>query len=460
MSNQSKAISRRKFLSQSVLTAAGLVAAGGIASCSRPEAMPAVKGRVIGANDRINIAVIGLGGRGAGIVDTFGAMKGVRIKTICDIDENIFAGYVKRVVDAQGDVPMTSYDLRRVYDDKDIDAVTISTPNHWHALATIWACQAGKHVYVEKPCCHNVYEGRKMVEAARRYNRIVQVGFQNRSIIGVRQAMKFLHDGKLGKIYMAKGLCYKPRDGIGRYPDSPVPKGVHYDIWLGPAPLRPFNQNRFKYNWHWHWDYGNGDIGNQGVHQLDVAMWGMNKNEHPVKISSSGGYYAFDSCQETPNTQTAVYEYSDGSIMQFEVRGLYTNDENGITVGNLFYGTEGWMYVNGGQWKTYLGRKNEPGPYSENAGPDADPTNLAGAGGGGHSDNFIYAVRSGKMTDLTCDIEVGNMSSALPHLANIAYRLGRTLTFDGKKEQFTGDRQASRMLTREYRKPYVVPESV
>ena len=212
-----------------------------------------------------------------------------------------------------------------------------------------------------------------MVEAARKYNRLVSVGFQNRSINNVRQAMQFLHDGKLGKIYMAKGLCYKARDTLGKCPDGLGTgkeyehfiwgqKGicfdadyfsrVHYNIWLGPAPKRPFNYNRFHYNWHWNWDYGNGDIGNQGPHQFDVARWGMNKNEHPVKVKSSGGYYAFDSAQETANTQIAVYEYADGTILQFEVRGLYTNAEDGIKIGNLFYGSEGWMHLNGNTWKT------------------------------------------------------------------------------------------------------------
>jgi predicted dehydrogenase len=486
-----KRMTRREFLNQTTRTAAGIVAGAALASCAVPQG--AVKSRVIGANDRINMALIGIHGRGQELMEGFAKIENVCIKTLCDIDENLFAERAKKLEEIQGIAPSTKYDLRRVFDDKTIDAVAIAVPNHWHALATIWACQAGKHVYVEKPCSHNVWEGRKMVEAVRRYDRLVEVGFQNRSIRNVQEAMKFLHEGKLGEIYMARGLCYKPRDSIGKCADGiGTGKGydywvwgekgvnydaaymdrVHYDLWLGPAPRRPFNYNRFHYNWHWNWDYGNGDIGNQGPHQFDVARWGINKNEHPVKISSSGGYFAFDSDQQTPNTQMAVYKYADGKILQFEVRGVYTNGESAIasgkettkqddiTIGNLFYGTQGWMSVNGDTWKTYFGRKNEPGPSSETAGESADPMNRLGAGSDPHFANFIRALRSGKREDLTCDIETGFMSTALPHLANISYRLGRTLTFDGPKERFVGDRQADKMLTRKYRKPYVVPDRV
>jgi predicted dehydrogenase len=488
MSSERKKISRRQFLVRSTQTAAGVVTAGTLASFA-----PAAQGRVIGANERINLAVIGIRGRGYGLLKDFAKLPNVCVKTICDVDENLFPERVKALEEIQDIVPSTEHDLRQLLDDKDIDAVVIAAPNHWHALATIWACQAGKHVYVEKPSSHNIWEGRKMVEAARKYNRIVAVGFQNRSIRNVRQAMKFLHDGKLGEIYMARGLCFKPRDSLGKCADG-IGSGenykhwiwgqkginydadymshVHYDLWLGPAPKRPFNYNRFHYNWHWNWDYGNGDIGNQGPHQFDVARWGINKTEHPVKISSSGGYFAFDSDQQTPNTQTAVFEYADGKILQFEVRGLYANGESAIAsgqetskqedikIGNLFFGTEGWMSVNGGTWKTYFGRKNEPGPSSEIAEEFADPMNLAGAGGSAHFVNFIRALRSGKKEDLTCDIEVGYMSTALPHLANISYRLGHKLTFNGAKEKFVGDKEADRMLTREYRAPYVVPAEV
>jgi predicted dehydrogenase len=459
MSAEHKSVSRREFLIRGTQTAAGVVAAGSLFSCTADRAAitPAPR-RVIGANDRINIAAIGIRSRGQQLAQGFAGLPNVFVKTLVDVDENLFAERAKKIAEIQGVAPGTEHDLRRVLDDQDIDAVTIATPDHWHALATIWACQAGKHVYVEKPVSHNIWEGRQMVAAARRYDVLVSAGFHNRSIRNVRRAIKFLRDGKLGEVYMAKGLCFKPRDSIGRFSDGEVPAGVHYDLWLGCAPKRPFNQNRFHYNWHWFWDYGCGDIGNQGPHQFDIARWGLNKQEHPVKVSSMGDYYQWDSDQETPNTQMATFEYPDGKMLVFEVRGLYTNDEDGIRIGNLFFGTEGWMHVGvDTKWRTYFGRKNEPGPSSETAEEDTDPMNLAGAGGGNHFENFINAIRAGRRDGLTCEIEEGHISTVLPHLANIAYRCGRTLEFDGATERFRGDRQANGLLTRDYREPFVVP---
>jgi len=465
MSSKRKEISRRQFLSSSTQVAAGVLAATTLASCTSLQPAPVPKGRAYGASERINMAIIGIRGRGNGLARGFAGIPNVHVKTLCDIDERLFPKRVKEIEKIQGLVPSTEYDLRRVLDDKDIDAIATATPNHWHALLTIWALQAGKHIYVEKPCSHNISEGRRMIEATRKYNRIVCVGFQSRSNTNVINAMKFLREGKLGDIYMTKGLCYKSRKSFGRVPDGPVPKGVHYDLWLGPAQYQPFNEKRFHYNWHWHWNTGNGDIGNQGVHEMDIARWGLNKNEHPVKVSSSGGYFKYtaDECsQETPNTQTAVFEYADGKILQFEVRGLDTNDERGVRIGNLFFGTEGWMYLNssGKTWATFFGPKNEPGPTSEIADLSADPSDLTGSGGDAHFHTFINALRSGKAEDITADIEGGHLSAALPHLANISYRLGRNLIFDGARGKFVGDKQADRMLTRKYRKPYVVPKTV
>lgn len=455
---------RRSFIKKAAIGTTGITlgAATGAFSASSYR-------RIIGANDRINIAVIGTRGQGFGHLRRWSAMakeENVLVKTICEVDENLWAERIAAVEERQGSKPGTTHDMRHVYDDADIDAVSIATPNHWHALATIWGVQAGKDVFVEKPCAHNVFEGRKMVEAARKYNKIVQVGFQNRSIENVRKAMAFLHSGGIGDVYMSKGMCYKPRDSFGISPDSETPAGLHFDLWLGPAPQRAYNEKKGHYNWHWHWDTGNGDIGNQGPHQFDVARWGLNKDEHPVKISSCGGYFKYgpDECsQETANTQTATFEYADGKIMQFEVRGLYTAGEAplNVKIGNLFYGTEGWMEVNGSTWKTYMGRKNEPGPSSESVSEGSSPLGyLAAPGGGGHYKNFLSAVRSRKMEDLTCDIETGFYSSALPMLCNISYRLGRGLVFDGAKEKFVDDKKADAMLTRKYRAPYVVEDQV
>lgn len=482
MSSKRKKVSRREFLVRTVKTAAGVVAASTLASCATAPAAFKPNSRIIGANDRINIGVIGIRSQGKFHLTSYAKLPNVFVKTMCDVDENLFAKRARKVNSIQGLVPRTEYDMRRVFDDKDIDAVSIATPNHWHALAAIWACQAGKHVYVEKPCSHNVREGRKIIEAAERYKCFVQVGFQSRSHSNIQDAIKFIHDGGLGEVYMAKGLCHKPRPSIGRCPDgvgadcdyyvwgkkqvnydSNYMNLVHYDdLWIGPAPARPFNYNRFHYNWHWHWDYGNGDNGNQGPHEYDIARWGLNKNEHPVKIHSTGGMYAYDCAQETPNTQSATYEYADGKILQFEVRGIFTNAEAEVKIGVLFFGSKGWLYLNslGKTWKAYYGKDGEPGPGSQEADAAADPSKAAGSSKSTHIDNFIDALRSGKKADLNCDIETGHTSCALPLLGNISYLVGRKLTFDGSKEKIVGDSEANSMLTRKYRKPYVVPKRV
>jgi len=453
---------RRDFLKTTALGAAGITIGGMGLS---PKAYASVKG----ANDRINLAVAGLRSRGRDHINSWCALKdnrNVRIKTICDADEQFFAPSAKIILERNGDTAQTTWDMRKIFEDKDIDGVSFGLPNHWHALSAIWACQAGKHVFAEKPACHNLWEGRKMVEAAAKYNVRVQTGCQNRSISGVIEAIKFLHSGGIGDVFMAKGLCYKPRDSFGIAPNGNPPESLHYDMWLGPAPYRPYNEKRVHYNWHWFWDTGNGDTGNQGPHQFDIARWGLNKNEHPVTIYSMGGVFGIDpkECeQETPNTQTSLFRYSDGKILEFETRGRYTNDESslGIRIGNLFYGTEGYVEIDGGTWKAFRRREKEPFAGSQSAAEKpADPTFLAAPGGTEHFANFLDAIRSGKDETLTCQIKEGHYSAALPLLANISYKLGRQLEFDGANEKFTGDREADAMLTRDYRKPYVVPEKV
>jgi len=492
-----KNISRREFIKHG---SAGLAVGTVFMSTSAKS-----YANILGSNDAINMAVIGIRSRGSSHIENFTKMKNVRMKYLVDVDENLFERRLEQVEKIAGYRPETEWDMRRVFDDKDIDAVTIATPNYWHALSTIWAAQAGKHVFVEKPSSHNVWEGRKMVEASRKYNVLVQVGFQNRSIVNTNRAIKFIRDGKLGDVYMARGLCFKPRADIGIYPDGPMKAGekfrlnlessryetpytkeylknVHYDMWLGPAPKRPFNRNRFHYNWHWHWDYGNGDTGNQGPHQFDVARWGLNKDEFPVKVRSFGGFYAYRSAQETPNTQTSIFEYADGKILEFGTRGLFTNPEGvllpeinisgdgtissttnakPVKIGTIFLGTEGWLQIDpGGNWQTFFGRKNEAGPTSGDRDETYDPMDLTGTGGGGITENFIAAIKSGDRSELSCDIETGHLSTALPLIANISYRLGRELRMDSNQEKFIDDNEANKMLTREYRKGYVVPKKV
>ena len=479
MSQRRAEISRRDFTSRSFWAAAAV--ASGRAALGAPRADGS---RVLGANDRVVLASIGIRGQGDALKRGFARLPGVEIKTLCDIDENLFArrAHDPALRDLSTFRPGYERDLRRVLDDKDIDGVIVATPNHWHALASIWAMQAGKHVYVEKPASHTVFEGRQMVEAARVHGKIVQVGTMNRSRPAVRQAIQFIRDGGIGDVTMARGLCFKPRPSIGRYPDGPMQPGetyrlnalastnepaydaaylskVDYDLWLGPAPVRPFNRNRFHYNWHWHWDYGDGDTGNQGPHQFDIARWGLGKNEHPVTIRSVGGYYGPPSSQETPTLQTTVYEYADGRTLEFATRGGHTGDEGGERIGNLFYGTEGWVSIDGDgrRWQSYLGWKEEKGPGSdlppEKGG--SDPLVLTSTESP-HYQNFIDAVRGGDSKVLACDIREGHLSATLPHLANISYRVGRALTFDGKTETFVGDAEADRLLTREYRTPFAL----
>ncbi len=248
---------------------------------------------MMGANDKVNVAVVGVGGRGSGHVREYLGIPNAHIGALCDVNTAATERNEQVVVKSQADKPKIYQDLRKLYEDKDIDAVSIATPNHWHSLATIWACQAGKDVYVEKPASYNVFEGQQMVKAARKYNRVVQVGMQSRSIPYKRRAMELLRDGAIGKIYYAKGLCFKRRPSIGHAADEPVPAGVNWDIFLGPAPMRPFNTLRFKYNWHWFWDTGNGDIGNQGIHEMDVARWGLGRGL-PKSVVSTGGKYVYE----------------------------------------------------------------------------------------------------------------------------------------------------------------------
>ncbi len=453
---------RREFIKKSILGTAGMTI-GGMGFSSKSYSS------IIGSNDRLTLSVIGIRGRGGDHIESWCQLaesRNIRLKTICDVDEQYFAERSKFIFDKTGTKPVTEWDMRKVFDDKEINAVSFALPNHWHALGTIWACQAGKHVYTEKPASHNIFEGRKMIEASRKYNVRVQTGFQNRSITSVMDAMKFLHDGGIGTVYMAKGMCYKPRDSFGIVKDSTPPATLHYDRWLGPAPYRQYNEKHVHYNWHWFWATGNGDTGNQGPHQFDLARWGLNKNEHPVTVFSTGGIYGVspEECeQETPNTQTSVFRYRDGKILEFETRGRYTNSESGsdIKIGNIFYGTDGYLELNDETWKAYRKREKVPFAGSETSEKKAADTKyLASPGGTEHYANFIDAIRAGNNDALNCDIIEGFYSSSLPHLANISYRLGRELKFMGDYEKFANDPEADAMLTRLYRKPYVINDEV
>lgn len=468
---------RREFIKKTAVGAAG-IAIGGMGFSPKSYAS------IMGANDRINLALIGIRNQGGSVhIDNWCGMKkshNVVLKVLCDVDELLYESRSKKAFDLSAIKPSFEWDFRKILDDKEIDAVSIVTPNHWHALASIWAAQAGKHVYVEKPASHNVWEGRKMIEAARKYNIRMQVGLNNRALDNVREAMQFLHDGGIGDLYMARAICFKARDSYGMAKDSIPPSTFHYDLWLGPAPYRPYNEKRSHYNWHWYWDTGNGDSGNTGPHMLDLARWGLNKNEHPVSVFSTGGIYGLrqDDCapdnnctpgtmvygdvetyghdkttQETPNTQLAVFKYNDGTMLEFEVRGRYTNHEGsaGQEVSNLFFGSEGWLELQGTTWKAFRRRERKPFAVSKEVSSKQKNTLFT---------NFIEAVRAGNDDLLQCDINEGFLSSSLPLLANISYRVGRSLNFMPEYEKFANDPEADNLLTRAYRRPYVVPENV
>jgi predicted dehydrogenase len=413
--------------------------------------------RGVAENDKVNVAVVGLGGRGRNHMTAYSKLPDANIVALCDVDQSALERGQQLVEKATGKKPKGYDDMRKVFEDKEVQAVSMPLPNHWHALATIWAVQAGKDVYIEKPACHNVFEGEQMVAAARKYKRMVQIGSQSRSMEHKIRAVKLLQDGVIGKVYLSKGLCFKQRPSIGHKADSAVPPGVDWDKFLGPAPMRAFNELRFKYNWHWFWDTGNGDIGNQGIHQMDVARWGLGVGL-PNSVSSTGGKYGPEDDQQTPNTQIATFDYGDKELM-FEVRGLPTGPEGnlpirgGNSISNLFYGVDGWMALDDNGFQVYKGYKNEKTMDEKNMDREAkkDETGI-------HMANFLAGVKSRNVEDLHADVRIGATSAALVHLANISYRLKRELKFDPATLKFPGNDEATKMLTRNYRAPYVVPK--
>ena len=431
-------------------------------------------------SDTIQVAVVGIGGRARDHISSLSRQENVKIAAICDIDDSHIANGLKQIANLNKPAPQTYKDVRKLLEDKSIDAITVATPNHWHTLITIWACQAGKDVYVEKPCSYNMFEAKQIVAAARKYNRMVQQGSQIRSSVAVQDAVQKMRDGLIGDIYLSRGLCFKFRDTIGRKPVEPVPAGVDYDLWTGPSPVHQFTMNRFHYNWHWFWDTGNGDLGNQGIHEIDIARWGLGV-KYPTKVSAIGGHFMFDDDQETPNTLNCAFEFNENGkhqMMEFEVRHWYSNGEASVhdrprpagarpmapqadtppgapprgpralnSIGNLFYGSKGYLAVDSySSYKSWLGPQEEPGPADNK--------------GGDHFANFFEAVRTRKREGLHAEAEEGAISTTLVHLANISYRLGRTLHFDAASYSVTGDSEANKMFTRAYRKPFVVPEKV
>lgn len=428
---------RRTFLS----AAAGTTLAAGLTS--QASSSPA---------ETIRAAVLGLNGRGMTHIEGFMGTKDVKVAVLCDPDRDVLASKAKAFASKYGYTPETETDLRKVFDRKDVDVVSVATPNHWHSLATIWACQAGKDVYVEKPGSHNLFEGRQMVEAAKKHERIVQHGVQLRSSEAVREAVDHLRNGLIGQVYLARGLVFRTRASIGHFkdPDTP-PANLDWTLWQGPVKERAFSKRLVHYNWHWHWNYGNGDVGNQGVHETDMCLWGLGlDNTFPSEIVAMGGKFLWDDDKETPEVLSSSYMFPEQKKMiEFEVRPWTTNTEGGAGVGNIFYGSEGYLVIKG--YSTYESFKKDgkPGPKRS----DGDPVAK-------HFANFIDAVRKRDKSILHAPVETAHTSSGLAHLGNIAFRLDRKLKFDPKTETFPGDAEANAMLTRDYREGFEVPKIV
>ena len=479
-------LSRRQFLENSMLATAAAALAGQVRQAEAQDEKDE-KG------EKLRVAVVGVNGRGGSHISEFGKRKDCVIAAIVDADEVVGNRRADEIEKQFGTRPKLYLDMRKCFEDKSIDIASIATPNHWHALAAIWAIQAGKDVYVEKPVSHNVSEGRRIVEAARKYGKIVQTGTQSRSNPGMRKAIEFLHGGGIGEVKLARGLCYKPRGSIGPRGNYDVPASVNYDLWSGPAEMSPLTRPKLHYDWHWQWETGNGDLGNQGIHQMDISRWGLNEMSLGESVLSYGGRFGYQDAGETANTQVCIHEFKGGKRLVFEVRGLKTEKLMDANVGVIFYGSDGMLVV-----PSYSG-----GVVYDKDGNKTDKT-FSGGGDGHHFANFVAAVRSRKHEDLNADILDGHLSSALCHVGNISYRLGTPVpaseitaalkddkealeTLDRfqqhllenkvspestkitlgarlaltEEETFTGtgSAEANKFLTREYRAPYVVPRT-
>ena len=401
--------------------------------------------RAFGANDKIVLALIG--GHNQGRLDALNAIKdGAEIKTLCDLDDAVLNEIGPVLGKAQGKAAAFEKDFRRVLDDKDIAGVIIATPDHWHAIPTLLACQAGKDVYIEKPLSQTIQEGQLMRDAARKYKRVMQVGMQRRSGEHFRSAIDYVASGKLGKVCLVKAWMCQVRATIGNPPDEAPPPGVDYDVWLGPAPKRPFNKNRFHYTWRFFWDYGNTELGNQGVHMLDIAMWGIQSlrgNIHclPTHVSGNSSIYWLDDAKEVPDTQVMTYDFGNLALV-WELRSFQGAPMEGTKAATAFYGTEGVLIVDNAGWKI-TGPKGEAGPSAK-------------ASGGSHTGNFLECIRSRKQPN--ADVEIGRLSTTITHLGNICTRLKRDVHFDPAAENFGTDKAANAMLEKAYRAPYTLPK--
>jgi predicted dehydrogenase len=405
--------------------------------------MVALAGRTATAapSEKVRLAVIGLSGRGTDLTKTIVKQKDAEIVAVCDVDDAKFAKPLG-VIEAAGlKEPRKEKDYRKLLEDKSIDAIVVATPDHWHALLTVLGCQAGKDVYVEKPVSHNVVEGRRMVEAARKYNRIVQAGTQRRSMEHIKDAVEYVRAGSIGKVGMSRAWIHQARKPIGHGTPGPVPAGVDYAMWQGPAPDRPFMANRFHYNWHWFWNWGTGELGNNGIHGLDVARWGLGV-EAPISVTSGGGKYVFDDDQEVPDTQIVTWEFPEACVV-WEHRMWSKHGTEGSGFGIAFYGDKGTLLIDDKGWRVEDGKEAGGKPKGDI---------------GEHVANFLSCVKTRQKPN--AEIEIGHLSTRLCHLGNIAHRVGRKLTFDAATESFANDAEANKLLSREYGPRIEMPSQV
>lgn len=427
-----KNLTRRDFLSSSAAAAATL----------GPLAASGSTRRRFAANDRVSCAVIGVRGMGHTHVKMLCGEPGAEVAAICDVDREMAERAAQTVLESSGKKPALYSDFRKLLEDPAIDAVTIASPNHWHTPMAILAMQAGKDVYLEKMGSHVFQEGKLLIEAARRYQKVVQHGTQMRSSEVTARAREVLDSGIIGEIKMAKAWNLQKRQPVLPVPDEPVPEGVDYDLWLGPAPRRPFNRNRFHYTWQFFRVYGNGDLGGDGIHDLDMARFGLNPKTHPVQITSHGSNIFPPGDREFPDNMTISYVFDDGRVMLYEDRLWTPYGSYGFDSGNAFYGTEGFMiFSRRGYFQVYLGEKGEQGPGMK--GTRGHPQHML---------NFLECVRSRKQS--VAPPEEAHKSLALVHLGEIAYRTQSILEFDPKTERFTNHSEANQLLSKEYRAPW------
>jgi len=416
-----------------------LGAAGALALTRRLSAAP---------SDTVRIGIIGVGGRGNALMtQELSRVPAARLTHLCDVDQ-------ARLEKAQTAADKAGYgkvrgsaDLRRVLEDKEVDAVIIATPDHWHAPAAILACAAGKDVYVEKPVSHNLREGRLLVESARKYNRVVQAGMQSRSRPSTIRAIEIAHSARLGRVLMAKAWNSQHRADIGKKANGPLPPGFDYDTWVGPAEMVPFNENRHHYKWHWSWNFGTGDMGNDGAHQIDQARWAL-QTDLPVRVSGAGAKYFFDDDQATPDTMNMTFDYGKKGLV-WEMRIWHDYGLEGIDNGVAVYGTEAFLHI--GRWNRKWGYRvfDKSGKMTEEY-QDNEPDF--------HMQNFIDCIKSRKRPN--CDIEIGHISSAHCHLGNIVHRTGRNITFNPANESIPNDAESNALLRRKYRNHWATPKGV